>query len=150
MFADPVRPDPRTSLFLGQRNVLPDPGIVLMNVIHDPAPDHFQDALLSDRLTGHQIQVEAGVLLKDFLVRRHVLGKLFGWHVAGFEKGFLADEMGVNLAPQLTQNFRKRFGNRVRLWFADQAIKLREQGTMLGINFRQTQQQVTIHGLFAS
>lgn len=79
-----------------------------MNMVNDPAPDHFQDALLSDRLSCHQVQVQLGVLLKDFLVRRQVFRKFVARHAAGLEKGLLTVEMVGDLATQLAQDFRER------------------------------------------
>jgi hypothetical protein len=55
--------------------------------------------------------------------------------------------MGVYLAPQLAQDFRKGFGDGMRLRFADQPIELCEQCTVLGVDFGQAQQQILIQGL---
>jgi hypothetical protein len=55
--------------------------------------------------------------------------------------------MGVYLAPQLAQDFRKGFGDGMRLRFADQPIELREQVTVLGIYFGHAKQQILIQGL---
>ncbi len=92
---------------------MPDPGIVLVDMLHDPAPGHFQDGLLSDSLSRHQVEIQMGVLLEDFLVRRQMFGELFARHATGLENGFLARKMGIDLATQLAQDFREGFGNRM-------------------------------------